>query len=157
MLEKMDNNDEDWMTPIKVERYAEMEEEWQRPYSVLKKNDEGETVVVQFEDEETYLSCKRQIHQIQTIHQSIQQPDDDTDVGSSYMEILLIYKGLKDTFGVSIFSKKLGDIIKEALSYKGYAARQQNCILQSYFGVTDEVYSEDTNRDAVPSNNNGNK
>jgi hypothetical protein len=42
MLEKMDNNDEDWMTPIKVERYAEMEEEWQRPYSVLKKNDEGD-------------------------------------------------------------------------------------------------------------------
>ena len=59
MSEKMDENDEDWMTPIKVERYAELEEEWQRPYSVLKKNDEGETVVVQFEDEETYLSCKR--------------------------------------------------------------------------------------------------
>jgi hypothetical protein len=59
MLEKMDENDEDWMTPIKVERYAEMEEEWQRPYLVLKKNDEGKTVVVQFKDEETYLSCKR--------------------------------------------------------------------------------------------------
>jgi hypothetical protein len=44
MLEKMDKNDEDWMTLIKVERYAEMEEEWQRPYLVLKKNDEEAVV-----------------------------------------------------------------------------------------------------------------
>jgi hypothetical protein len=32
-----DNLNEDWMSPLKVQRYAEMEEEWERPYSILKK------------------------------------------------------------------------------------------------------------------------